>query len=423
MNTFVHILSSRTELKVLYLECNMGNAGDMMMSALSELIPDPDRFISKLNSLELPSVHVHRSRAIKAGISGTKIDVLINDKEELSEDVHISEHGHKHDNTHTHSNHDHVNMLSITNMIDGLDVSDFVKKNAKAVYKIIAEAESKVHQSTVNEVHFHEVGTMDAIMDIVGVCMLMEEISPNLILSSPINVGKGYVKCAHGILPIPAPATVNILKGMPMYNSDIEGELCTPTGAALIKHFAGSFGKMPVMTVKEIGYGLGKKDFSVCNCVRAFLGEIETGETNEEVVELIANIDDMVGEAIGFAVDVLFENGALDVFNVPVQMKKNRPGNMLVCICRTNDADKMAKLILKHTTTFGVRKKICERYILSRDSTKFRTKYGDVRIKTGFGYGITKSKFEYEDMAFIAKNNRIPLSQVYEEIEREWDKN
>ena len=307
-------------------------------------------------------------------------------------------------------------MQSICHIIEHLDVSDKVKKDITDIYNLIANAESIVHNKSIDMIHFHEVGEKDAIIDIVGCCILMEMINPDIIICSPVHVGKGSIKCAHGILPVPAPATALILNSIPYYSKDIEGELCTPTGAAIIKHFSDEFSDMPLMTVEKIGYGMGTKDFAQANIVRTFLGSDNNNNNNIDestITELSCNIDDMTGEAMGYAINILLENNALDVFTTPIQMKKNRPAVMLTVLCKLVDADKFAKLMLLHTTSFGIRKKECERYTLERSFENKTTSIGEITIKNGKGYGISKSKPEYESVAKIAKQNNIPLSDVY----------
>lgn len=280
----------------------------------------------------------------------------------------------------------------------------------KAVYTLIAEAESKAHGKPVYEIHFHEVGTMDAIADIAGVCLLMHEIGADQIYATPVHVGSGNVHCAHGILPVPAPATAHILRGVPTYSTEIKGELCTPTGAALLKHFVKEFREMPVMTVQEIGYGMGKKDFVRANCVRALLGE--TGETGDEVAELSCNIDDMTAEDLGYVQELLLEAGALEVYTIPAGMKKNRPGTLLTCMCRREEEETMVKLIFKHTTTLGIREHISRRFTLSRETVTHETPDGPVREKISAGYGIRRSKYEYEDLTRIARDTGRSLSEI-----------
>jgi uncharacterized protein (TIGR00299 family) protein len=290
-----------------------------------------------------------------------------------------------------------------------------VKLDIMSVYEEIAQAESHVHGVPVEQIHFHEVGTMDAIADITAVCLLMHELNADRIIASAVHVGSGQVRCAHGILPVPAPATAQILRDVPIYGGSIKGELCTPTGAALLKHFVTQFGDMPAMKVKAIGYGMGKKDFERANCVRVLLGESQ--ETLEGIWELSCNVDDMTGEQIGFALETLLEKGALDVFTIPIGMKKSRPGILLTVLCKEGDKEKMVSLIFKHTTTLGIREKFCTRYTLQRKVETVDTPYGVIRKKVSAGYGIQRSKYEYEDIAKAAKDNNISIEQVLSEIE------
>ena len=301
-------------------------------------------------------------------------------------------------------------MQDIWELIDGLKVSDRVKTDAKAVYALIADAESKAHGRPVSEIHVHEVGTMDAVADVVGVCLLMEALSPDRVLASPVSTGSGHVHCAHGILPVPAPATALILQGIPSQSGHIRGELCTPTGAALLKHFVSAFGERPVMTVDAIGYGMGRKDFEQANCVRAFLGE--TAGEREPITKLECNLDDITGEDLGFAMTQLFAAGASDVFTQPIGMKKNRPGILLSVICRPEDADRLAELIMKHTSTLGIRRQDMKRYFLNRKIGTVSTEYGEVRVKYAAGMGVEKAKPEFDDLAALAEKHQVSLSAV-----------
>ena len=282
-------------MKTLYLECNMGAAGDMLMAALLELHDNPEDFIKRLNDVGIPNVVVSAEPSVKCGIKGTKVRVKINGREEEvhchHHHDHDHSHSHEHEHTHTHDHHDHdenhshdhshgdgghehSSFHSLKHIIGHLQVSEAVKANIVQVYELIAEAESRAHGVPVTQVHFHEVGEMDALADITGVCMLIDELAPDTIISSPVNMGSGHVRCSHGILPVPAPATAFIMKGVPIYSDQlIKSELCTPTGAAILKHFASEFCVMPEMTVSAIGYGMGTKDFEKANCVRAFLGK------------------------------------------------------------------------------------------------------------------------------------------------------
>ena len=284
-----------------------------------------------------------------------------------------------------------------------------------AVYGLIAQAESHVHGVPVSEIHFHEVGTMDAVADVTAVCLLMHELSPDEVVVSPVHVGGGQVKCAHGILPVPAPATAHILRDVPIYGGEIRGELCTPTGAALLKHFAARFGDMPVMKTQAIGYGMGKKDFPRANCVRAMLGE--TADQTDTVLELSCNVDDMTAEAVGFAMDRLFEGGALEVYTVPIGMKKSRPGTLIRVMCTERDREHIVGLLFKHTTTIGVREAVTRRYVLNRQMETVETPYGSVRRKVSSGYGVRRAKYEYDDLARIAKAQDISLEAAKKLIE------
>ena len=307
-------------------------------------------------------------------------------------------------------------MDDITHVIEALPLSETVRHNAIEVYQLIAAAESQAHGSPVSEIHFHEVGTMDAIADVTAVCQLMEILDVQRVLASPVHVGYGKVRCAHGVLPVPAPATAFILKDVPIYGGRIEGELCTPTGAALLKKFVSSFGEMPPMKVEKIGYGMGKKDFEVANCVRAMLAE--TVGDGDMIVELSCNLDDMTPERIGFAMDCLFEAGALEVYTIPLGMKKSRPGVMLCVICKEADKDKMVKLVFRHTTTLGIRENRSRRYTLKRNVKTFDSPYGDVRVKYSEGYDVSRKKFEYNDLARIARERGISVDEALKLVEQ-----
>ena len=425
-------------MKTLYIECGMGAAGDMLMAALLELHPDPKGFLDRLNDLGIPKVHVESQLSVKCGITGTHISVKIDGKEEKvsdhhhhSHDDHSHDHGHHshddhshdhdhhshddHDHNHHHHSHDHGSFDNIKHLIGHLNISDKVKKDTIGVYKLIAEAESHAHGVPVSQVHFHEVGEMDAIADIIGVCMLIEDIAPDEILASPVNVGSGYVRCSHGILPVPAPATAFILQNIPMYSDQIiESELCTPTGAALLKYFVSSFCKMPVITVAKLGYGMGKKDFKKANCVRVYLGE--TNKTSDEVVELVCNLDDMTPEAIAFAQQLLLDENALDVYTSPIGMKKGRMGISFTCMCNAYEKDKMMSLMFKHTTTLGIREYSSRRWSLQKDHDVTDTKYGSVKIKTSHGFGVKKTKPEFDDLAGIARKNDVSIAEVLKQM-------
>ncbi len=383
----------------------MGAAGDMLLASLAELTGDVKACEDKLNSLGIPDVTYEFEKSVKCGIEGTHAHVAVHGVEEdehMHEHAHeheVHEHHHEHEHEHEHHHH-HTHMSDIENIINGLNVSDKVKSDALAVYGLIAEAESKAHGKPVTDIHFHEVGTMDAVADIVGVCVLLEQIGAGKIVVSPLATGFGQVRCAHGILPVPAPATASIIEGIPTYSGDVEGELLTPTGAALLKHFADCFGTRPVMAIEKTGYGMGRKDFAKANMLRTFIGEADN--ESDKVVEMKFNVDDMTGEEIGYATGVLMDNGALDVFTTSVYMKKNRPGILFTVLVKLEDKEKFAKLIFENTTTIGIRYNEMERFKLKRREEKVMTKFGEVSFKVSEGFDVTKTKPEYDDVKGIA---------------------
>ena len=430
-------------MKTLYLECNMGAAGDMLTAALLELHPDPQGFVERMNRLGLPGVVFAAQPAVKCGITGTQVSVTVGGEEEESHDVplhshvhetaqdeahpghthdhvHVHDHDHEHTHDHEHSHghehghghHHHAGMGDIRHILSHLDIPQPVRQDAEAVYQLIAQAESHAHGRPVEEIHFHEVGTLDAVTDVVAVCWLLHDLAPEQIVASPVHVGCGQVRCAHGILPVPAPATAYILQGVPTYGGSVQGELCTPTGAALLKHFVQRFGPSPVMRVEKTGYGMGKKDFEAANCVRAMLGQ--TQEESTTIAQLACNLDDMTPEALGFAQERLWEAGALDVTTAPIGMKKNRPGVQLTCLCRLEDREKLVSVLFAHTTTLGVRESLCTRYTLARSQRTVETEHGPVRVKEARGWGVTREKPEYEDVANIAREHGLTLDQVKE---------
>lgn len=380
-------------MRTLYLELNMGAAGDMLAAALAGLLDDTESFVEELRGMNVPGAEIAIEDKKSLGISGKAFSVKING--------HCEEDGHHHG----HSMHD------IENIVKKLNTSEDIKLDILAVYNIIAEAESKVHGVEVREVHFHEVGMLDAVADIAAVCLAMKRLKPEKVIATPVHVGSGTVKCAHGTLPVPAPATAEILRGIPIYGGDVSGELCTPTGAALLKYFVSSFGKMPVITAKKIGYGMGKREFETVNCVRAILCEENSGD---EVAELSANIDDMTAEDIAYAAEILLSCGALDVWTESIGMKKSRPGTKLCALCEKARAEEFAKLLLMHATTLGVRENTCRRYVLSRQNVTEKTPIGTVRKKVSEGYGIKREKYEHNDLTRLARETGKSLSEIKE---------
>ena len=444
-------------MKTLYLECNMGAAGDMLMSALYELLPEPEKkeFLDTMNAL-LPGVRVEALAASTCGIAGTRMAVTVHGEEEESADFraegdwpvhdhghghdhahehghphghphehehvhshdHECPHGHGHDHDHGHGHHHHAAPGHIAALIDSLPLPEAVRSHARAVYGAIAAAEAKAHGCPVEEVHFHEVGALDAVADVVGVCYALHLLRPGRIAASPVHVGCGQVRCAHGVVPVPAPATAFLLKGVPAYGGAVQGELCTPTGAALLAHFAASFGPMPTMAVEAVGCGVGKKEFDQANCVRAFLGESAGGEGSGEITELVCNIDDMTPEALSFACRRLLEGGALDVYTTPGVMKKGRPGQVLTVLCPPEEEERVARAVFAHTSTNGLRARRCGKYYMAPSSRALDTPWGPIRIKCADGWGASHRKPEYDDVAAAAQQANLPFSAVWEEVLR-----
>lgn len=429
-------------MKTLYLECNMGAAGDMLMAALMEICPDPAGFIDKMNNIGLQDTVVKAVKADKYGITGHQIDVLIRgmfeeDVPPLDESHHHDNNEHEHchhgNNEHEHHHHDtgehrHTGLSDIRTLIAALAIPAPVKEKAVAVYTILAEAEAHVHGCPVGDIHFHEVGTLDAVADIVGCCLALELIAPDRVIVSPIHVGSGQIKCQHGILPVPAPATAYLLREAPVYSGDIRGELCTPTGAALLQAFAHSYGAMPVMKLHKIGYGMGKKDFGCVSCVRAFLGdeddavkaagivgdEIRNETAEAPIYEISCNLDDITAEELAFACEQILAAGALDVFAVPTVMKKGRAGHLLTALAAPDHKDAVALSVLTHTTTRGLRFKLCARMTMTSRFEAVQTPYGDIVLKRSSGYGLTRVKPEYECVAAAARKHHVTFHEVYD---------
>ena len=391
-------------MKTLYFDCGMGAAGDMLAAALLELIPDQDGFLEELNHAGIPGVCVEKHMVRRCGIIGTQVVVKICGEEEGT--------SHSHHSRQT----SHRALKDIEGIVDSLRLDEKVKEDVMKVYGLLADAESHAHGVPVTEIHFHEIGTLDAITDIATVCWLMNKISPHRVVVSPINVGSGQIRCHHGILPVPAPATTYLLRNMPMFSGKIEGELCTPTGAALLKYFATEFGLMPIMKVDKVGYGMGKNDYPAVNCIRSFVGEEEI--EHQEVIELSCNLDDATPENIGFAMELLMEAGALDVYSIPIGMKKGRPGILLSVICEKENRERMVYLLFKHTTTLGIRENRNKRYTLSREVQTVKTVYGNVRKKVSTGYNVQKSKYEHEDIASIAREKNMSILDVVDQIDK-----
>ncbi len=430
-------------MKTLYLECNMGAAGDMLMSALYELLDDREGFVQTMNGLGLAGVHLTAEPSKTCGIAGTHMRVTVHGEEEHEPDDHDHHHDHDHehhhdhahdhdhhhhDHDHTHDDHDHgpahhhhhATPGHIAAVIDRLDLPEAVRQHARAVYDAIAQAEAKAHGCPVGDVHYHEVGALDAVADVTGVCYAMYLLHVDRVIVSPVHVGSGTVRCAHGIMPVPAPATANLLAGVPAYGGAVQGELCTPTGAALLTHFADAFGPMPVMRTQKVGIGIGTKQFEQANCVRAFLGETDA-QPGGEIVELVCNLDDMTPESLALACERLLADGALDVYTTPGTMKKGRAGQVLTVLCAPNRVAELAERVLAVTTTNGLRVRRCDKYFLQPTMRTVSTAWGQVRVKTAQGYGVTHVKPEFDDVAAIARANGLSYETVAQTVARALD--
>ena len=393
----------------------MGAAGDMLTAALLELQDDPDAVIRELNGVFAGRAVLSIRKEQKCGITGSHVTVEIGGHVEGEE-----EHVHEPDGQgghHGHHHHHHLTSLAeVRGVIGGLALPETVVRDALAVYDLIAEAEARVHGASMENIHFHEVGSLDAMADVVSVCYLMHLLAPDTVCASPVHVGSGTVRCAHGELPVPAPATQELLKGIPIYGGEIAGELCTPTGAALLKYFVKEFGPLPPMRVSRTGLGLGTKDFPRLNGLRVLLGESDVLQPQDRVVELACSLDDMTAEDLGFAMDALLAAGALDVSFTAIGMKKNRPGVLLRCLCHPEQREEMLALLFRHTSSLGIREYVCNRYTLSRSFETRETPFGPVRIKRSEGYGTVREKPEFEDLKKIAEEQNLSLREVREKI-------
>jgi len=386
--------------KVLYFDCFAGISGDMTVGALIDLGADEKELLQSLDSLHLHGYRIEIKKSLKNGISGTDFNVII-------------EEDHSHHSHHHHHNHSR-NLSDISNIINSSPLDSSVKELSLKIFHEIAAAESKIHAKSIDEIHFHEVGAIDSIVDIVASAVCLNMIKPDKIISSPLNLGEGTVECAHGIFPVPAPATAEILKGIPVYSSGIKKEMTTPTGAAIIKCIAEEFSSFPAMKIDSTGYGLGKRNLEVPNVLRAVIGEMDY---SEKKVMIETNIDDMSGELFSYILPKLLDAGALDVFITPVIMKKSRPGHVLSVLCESGKVDVLEEIIFTETTTFGTRRYEVERSELERSISKVKTSYGEISVKKGYMNGKSlKFSPEYEECAQAAQRYGVPVREVYNAV-------
>ncbi|MGH4137589.1 nickel pincer cofactor biosynthesis protein LarC [Clostridium sp.] len=421
-------------MKILYYDCFCGISGDMNLAALIDLGVPKEYLLEELSKINLNSeFEIKIKRSEKLGIIGTRVDVILKDR--LEDKAHISpqdlhEHNHEHnhhngdeaqhhdENSHSHvHNHHHRNLKDIEGIINSSDLSDKVKKLSLDMFMKVAMAEAKVHGKTLYEVHFHEVGAIDSIVDMVGAAICLDYLNVDKIIASKVQVGGGFVKCAHGLMPVPAPATVEILKNIPINAGIVQFETTTPTGAAILATNVEEFTQNIEFSIKKIAYGIGHRDLEIPNVLRVYLGEKESSEKVEEQYILETNIDDMNPELYEYVEEKLFEAGALDVFKTPIYMKKGRPGIKLSVLTNEKVEKDALDIIFEETTSIGVRKYIVGKIMLNRDFSKVKTQYGDITIKKSYYKGnLLKYKPEYEECKTIAKEKNISIDKVYKAV-------
>ncbi|MBZ9685020.1 nickel pincer cofactor biosynthesis protein LarC [Clostridium estertheticum] len=423
-------------MKILYYDCFSGISGDMNLGALLDLGIDEKYLIDELDKLKLNGYEIKVSRGIRKGIEGTKVDVILEDLHGDAEGTHHHQHlngenvdGHSHGHIiNKHSHHEQRNLKDIEKIIDCSELSSKVKELSKKMFMKVALAEAKVHGKPLYEVHFHEVGAVDSIVDIVGASICISYLNVDKIMSSSVELGGGFVKCAHGIIPVPAPATVEILKGIPVKLGAVPFETTTPTGAAILAANVCEFKDNNNFIVNKIGYGIGNRDTEIPNVLRVMLVEennlsnTNKAETEDKVFQEIVecNIDDMNPELYEYIIDKLFSEGALDVYLTPIIMKKGRPGIKISVLCRSAKLEKMKEVLFRETTTFGVRTFKVDKTMLERKFTKVNTSYGEVTVKEAHYKGEKiKSKLEYEECKKIADSRGISVREVFENLKKE----
>ena len=401
-------------MKTLYFDCSSGISGNMTLGALVEILGDEQYLVKELKKLQVDGYHIEISKKVKNGITGTYVDVVLKDHHHHEHEHHHEEHHHEYEHEH---HHEHRNLHDVNHIIENSNLKEETKQLAKRIFRRVAEAESKVHHKSIEEVHFHEVGAIDSIVDIVGTAILINKIHPDKIISSVVNDGYGFIECAHGTMSVPVPATSEIFSkaGVKCRQIDIDTELVTPTGAAIISELATEFTVMPTMTVQKIGWGAGKKDLKIPNVLKVYLGKMEeTLEEKQEIAVMETNIDDTTGEILGYAAEKLMQNGALDAFFTPIYMKKGRPAYRLTVACRKEDIEKLQTIIFRETTTIGIRYRYEKRNVLPREKVEVNTEYGLVQAKQVKLGEETYTYPEYESLKKIAEEQNIPLKDLYQ---------
>ena len=396
-------------MKILYFDCSSGISGNMTLGALTELIGDENYLIEELKKLHIDGYTIDISKKVKNGITGTHVDVILEHQHEHHHEHIHEEHSHEHE----HHHHEHRNLHDVYEIIDNSDIDEESKDLAKRIFMRVARAESKVHNKPLEEVHFHEVGAIDSIVDIVGTAILINKIHPDKIISSVVNDGHGFIECAHGTMAVPVPATSEIFANsdVKFRQIDIDTELVTPTGAGIIAELSSEFTTLPAMKIQKIGWGAGTKDLKIPNVLKVYYGEMQ--EENQKIVVMETNIDDCSGEILGYTEEMLFENGALDVFYTPIFMKKNRPAYRLTVVCKEPDMQTLQNIIFRETTTIGIRYRYEHRTELEREQITIDTPYGKLQAKKVANNGETYIYPEYESVKELAEKNHIPLKEIY----------
>lgn len=442
-------------MKMLYYDCFAGISGDMNLGALIDLGVDKGYLIEELYKLSISQeFKIKIETKQKMGITGTKVDVILTNEVDVhdhshhihnaSADInhehaiskneeichnhdhkhthtHNNEHNHTHDHKHTHAHnhtHQHRNLTSIYEIIEQSNLNANVKRISKDIFEVVAIAEGKVHGKPMDQVHFHEVGAVDSIVDIIGAAICIDKLGVDKIFASTVELGGGFVKCAHGIIPVPAPATTEILTDIPVSKGKVDSETTTPTGAAILKTMVDEFNDSIKFKIIKTGYGLGTKDFEIPNVLRVFIGEINDYKSDKQTM-LEVNLDDMNSELYGHVEDKLFENGALDVYKTPIIMKKGRPAIKLSVLTNKDNVHNIEKILLVETTTLGLRKYQVDKVMLNREFTTISTRYGEIPVKKGLLDGeVIKTKPEYEVCNRLAKQYGVPIKDIYDEVSK-----
>lgn len=429
-------------MRIAYFDCFSGASGDMILGALVDAGLSLEHLKGELAKLGLSHYHLGAKQVVKRGLGGTQMVIDLeghhhgeghHEKGHHHEEGHQAhDHSHPHDHHHEHPHgherrrqphpHEHRNLHDIRNLIEASPLAEAVKQKSLQIFSRLAEAEARVHRTSIDQIHFHEVGAMDAIIDIVGAVVGFQALGIEKIYCSALHVGSGTVECAHGTLPVPAPATLDLIKGKPIYSTGVKGELLTPTGAAILTTLASGFGPLPAMRLEATGYGAGALDPPIPNLLRVSIGEAEGARPRfqiERVAVIETNIDDMNPQLYDYLIQKILDLGALDVFLTPIQMKKNRPGTLVSVICPVEAVEKFADFLLQETTTIGLRWRVEDRFKAERSIREVETRYGRVRFKVAqLGEQTINVSPEYEDCKRLAFEKGVALREVMEEARR-----